>query len=111
MAEAHDRQEDLRLLTTIALSAGRKGLTVGQETVFRAWRDAFPDDALGPLGIALCWFNEGRHAEAIALIERDAVTASTRADQAREALEELRSALGESQPPQPGPADVRAGAP
>lgn len=111
MAEPHDRNDDLRLLATIALSMGRKGLMVGQEVIFRAWRDAYPDDALGPLGIALCWFNEGRHAEAIALIERDAVTAATRADQARDALDELRGFLVGAQAPHQGPAATRVDAP
>lgn len=88
-----DTQDDLHLMMAVAVAAGQRGVPVDLAPVYEAWEQAYPQDALGPLGRGLSMIVKGDTDEGYRLVEA-AAAASTRADQAREVLETLRSDLG-----------------
>lgn len=81
---------DLRLMMTAALVAGRREVDIEASPVFEAWRQTYPDDALGPLCLGLAEMQVGNRAEGIELIET-ATRAATRSDQARDVLADLET--------------------
>lgn len=92
-------ETDLGVLVAIAISIGRQGVPgIDVEPIFAAWRAHYPQDAMGPIGLALCWFRHGRQDEAIAILRREGVTAQSRAEQARETLRDLTGAAPELAP-------------
>ena len=80
--------EDLRLLMTLAVIAGRREVEGDFDPIYKAWQDAFPEDALGPLGRGLALYRVGQTVEGLDLIEQAAL-ADTRGAQARDILEDL----------------------
>lgn len=86
--------DDLHLLMAIAICCEQQGLPDDTSAIFGAWQDAYPDDALGPVGQGILKIKAGQNAEGLALVEAAAKNAKTRNDQAVDVLESLKVDLG-----------------
>jgi hypothetical protein len=75
-------------MMTLAVIAGQRDVEGDFEPIYQAWEDAYPTDALGPLGRGLQLYRKGQTTEGLDLIEQAAV-ADTRGGQALDILEDL----------------------
>lgn len=88
--------EDLHLLVTVAVLTGQRGLVLPVGAIYDAWAEAYPNDALGPVGKGLALVGEGNFADGFAMIEGAARNAKTRAQQARDVLASLEASVADA---------------
>ncbi len=89
--------DDLHLLMAIAICGEQQGIDEDTSAIFSAWQDAYPEDALGPVGQGILKVKAGRRAEGIALVEAAVKTSKSRTDQAVDVLESLEADFAATQ--------------
>lgn len=82
--------DDLHLLMGLAVLSFQNGVDVDVTPISAVWQQAYPNDALGPLFDGMTLIRAGEVDAGIALIEEKALTAATRADQAKDVLDVIR---------------------
>lgn len=88
--------EDLHLLVTIAVLTGQRGLTLPVADIYEAWAQAYPQDALGPVGKGLALVGEGNFQDGFEMIAHAAENAKTRAEQAKDVLQSLETSVADA---------------
>lgn len=85
--------DDLHLLMAIAICGEQTGIEDDTSAIFKAWQDAYPEDALGAVGQGILKIKTGQQSEGLALVEAAITNSKTRTEQAVEVLESLKTDL------------------
>lgn len=82
--------DDLHELMAIAVLCGQRNVKAEVLSIYDAWAEAYPRDALGPIGQGLAMIARGEMREGYRLIDVAADGAETRAEQAQDVRRSIK---------------------